>query len=419
MKKENENKKTEFSISKINNIIGKLNKTGILIIVVLYIAVLGVILGFVGKDINYINTPNYQHEFYNDEITPQISMTGVRNFEEGGGQTLKYNVSVNIAGRLVNNVDPGYKISNFRMFANTKSKLEDKNVSGTYYFTEHNSYKTQVTHSFTVDNSEKGQHPAEFYVRLQYEKGDKTKVATFKETIFLQPTQMEKDKMNDWYLENLNNEDNATNEQKHPSAAAIYNDKDQKVGVFQVASYKETNEDNKETGIYKSGVRINLSELPEDVKKFHVDMQSWIITADDKYLPFIGVYNYTGHSKKYTNSYTNINSKLNPKFICAKVVFRDSEKGDETECYFKQEIDQIRETFSSTPEVGKDTDAGNTSNNKRVLYITLAATISVVLAVLIVVGAYIYTKKTNKKAEVKPEELDENKEENKEDNKQE
>ena len=140
-------------------------------------------------------------------------------------------------------------------------------------------------------------------------------------------------------------------------------------------------------------------------------MQTWIITGaegEEKYLPFIGVYNYTGPSKKYTNSYTAIDYKLKPKFLCGKLTFRDSKDGAVTESYFKQAIDKVNETFPSNPDTG--VDAGNVNNNNRVLYIVLAASISVVLAVLVVVGSYFIAKKSHKKEEKGTEELEENKE---------
>lgn len=77
MKQDTNTNKKDFSISKINRIISKMNKTSIILLVVAYIAILGFILSTIGKDINYIDEPNYEHIFYHNEITPQISLVGV------------------------------------------------------------------------------------------------------------------------------------------------------------------------------------------------------------------------------------------------------------------------------------------------------------------------------------------------------
>ena len=381
MKQDTNTNKNDFSISKINRIISKMNKTSIILLVVAYIAILGIILSTIGKDINYIDEPNYEHVFYHNEITPQISLVGVRS-ETDDVMNLRYNVRVNIAGRLIDNTDPEYKISSFRMFASTKAKLTDKNPNNTYYFTEQTKYSTTVTHSYTIDNSEKGQHPSSFYVRLQYVNNGETKLATFKEEVFLTPSTQDIQGMENWYQNNVDSK---------PSATAITGIKDSNktLGNFQVMAYEEKDDTGKNTGIIKSGVKITLTD--KDISKFHIDMQSWIVTESGEYLPFIGVYNYTGYSKKYTNSTSDINMKLKPKYIAAKIVYKDQNNLEENTCYFMQEISDLKETFPTDPVLG--VDAGVTTNNNRVLYISIAVVGSFAFAVLVVGTVYIIIKK--------------------------
>ena len=179
MKKVNNNQKTEFSINKINRIISKINKSGLILIIALYIVVLSFALGMVGKEISYVNEPNYEHQFYNKEISPQITIVGVREFDEDHGHAhSKYSVSVNIAGRQIDSKDPNYKINSFRMFANTKTTVDANKPNGTHYFTEHTTYSTPITHTFTMGGEEETIHPSVFYVRLQYNKDDTATAAT-------------------------------------------------------------------------------------------------------------------------------------------------------------------------------------------------------------------------------------------------
>lgn len=387
MKKENNNQKTEFSINKINRIISKINKSGLILIVVVYIVILSLALGMVGKDISYVNEPNYEHVFYNKEISPQITIVGVRDFDDDHGHAhTKYSLSVNVAGRLIDGKDPNYKINSFRMFASTKSDITDAKPSSTYYFTEHTTYSTPVTHTFTVDSSDAGVHPSTFYVRLQYDNKDKP--ATFKEDVFLQPTADDIDGMDDWY--HLNTE-------KSPSAANIlaFNDQTAPVGVMEVQAYKETDDEDKYTGKYLAGVRLTVNDKINE--KFHIDMQSWIVTEDGEYLPFIGVYNYTGVSKRFSNSGREIDERLKPEYIAVKVVYRDETNKQEYVSYLKQDITKIKGTFSSNQEVGADKDAGTVTDNNRGLYVGLIIGSVVALSVVVIACSYAYVEQQEKK----------------------
>lgn len=390
MKKEIKKEKTEFSISKINRIISKINKSGLILIVVLYIVILSFALSMVGKEISYINEPNYEHQFYNKEISPQITIVGVRDYEEDHGHIhTKYSVSVNIAGRHVDSKDPNYKINSFRMFANTKDALSDTKTNGTHYFTEHTTYSTPITHSFTMSGTHDSAHPTTFYVRLQYNKNDvgADKITTYKEEVFLQPTSNDIDGMDDWYNINL---------EKSPSAANIlaYNDQTSPVGVIEIQKYKEI-EDGKATGKYLAGVRLTVNENVS--KNFHIDMQSWIVTKDGEYLPFIGVYNYTGPSKRFTSSGKEIDERLQPDFLAVKVVYRDEDNKTEYISYIKQDITKVRETFSTNQEVGMDKDAGNEVNDNRNMYVGIIVGAALALTVAVIGISYVYISKKEKK----------------------
>ena len=390
MKKTNNNQKTEFSINKINRIISKINKSGLILIIALYIVILSLALGMVGKEISYINEPNYEHQFYNKEISPQITLVGVREFDEDHNHAhTKFNVSVNIAGRHVDSKDPNYKINSFRMFANTKTNLDDSKPSGTHYFTEHTTYSTPITHTFTMNSSDGNGYPSTLYVRLQYNKNENTndKITTFKEDVFLQPTETDIDGMNDWYNINI---------EKSPSAANMlaYNDQTKPVGVIEVQAYKETDENGKNTGKYLAGVRLTVNDNITD--NFHIDMQSWVITKDGEYIPFIGVYNYTGISKRFTSSGKEIDEKDKPAYIAVKVVYTDETNKTEYVSYIKQDISKIKGTFSSNQEVGMDKDAGEVVVDNRNLYIGIIVGSILALSVVVVAVSYVCFSKKEK-----------------------
>lgn len=384
MKKENQTQKNEFSISKINRIISKINKTGLILIVLCYVGVLMLALNMVGKEINLPTYDDaYEHQMYNETISPQLTIVSQRLIDDGE-LDLRYSVSVNIAGRLVDGKDPKYKISGFRMFASTKARLDDKNPNSNYHFTEHSTYSTPITHTFSINNNEKGQHPSTFYVRLQFEKDDVTKIETFKEEIFLQPTEDDIDGMNSWYIAN----EGTTN-----SAANIYASKTEgSVGLIEFQSYPEE-KDGKETGILKTGLRIQVKN--NDVKKFHIDAQTWIINKKGEYLPFIGVYNYTGPSMKYTNSLRDIDVDTNPEYLVAKVVYTDENNKTEEISYFKQKIDNVNNQFLTDTQVGND--AGTVETNNRTTYIIISCVAAVALVAVVICASYVVLKKKEDK----------------------
>ena len=395
MKKENQKNKLNFSISKINNIISKLNRTGIILIAVCYIILLMFVLSTIGKDISYIVEKNYEQVYYDDEISPQLVIKGLRTFDEENNPTLKYEVSVNIAGRLEDGKDPKYKISNFRMSASTVARLTDEEPNNTYYFTEHSTYSTPVNHSFTVDNSEKNQHLSTMYVRLQYEDGNKTKVSTFKENIYLQPSEKDILNMNNWYDENNVIDETNPENNVYPSVTMITGKNTEKqIGIFEVSNYmEETN--GKETGIYKTNFRIRITDT--EISKFHIDAQAWVVTESGEYLPFFGIYNYTGYSKTYRSSSVNLNSKLKPAYIVAKIDYLELENKEikTYTSYFKQDLKNIRTTFATNPEIGVTPQTDVSQNRITSSVITIIATLSA--AVVLVGGLYIYNKQKEKK----------------------
>lgn len=391
MKKINNSQKTEFSINKINRIISKINKSGLILIIALYIVILSFALSMVGKEISYVNEPNYEHQFYNKEISPQVTLVGVREFDDDHGHAhTKFSVSVNVAGRQVDSKDPNYKINSFRMFANTKTNLDDSKPSSTYYFTEHTTYSTPITHTFTLDSSDGNGYPSTLYVRLQYNKNENAadKVATFKEDVFLQPTSNDIDGMDDWYNINI---------EKSPSAANMlaFNDQTAPVGVIEVQAYKETDEDGKYTGKYLAGVRLTVDDKITD--NFHIDMQSWVVTKDGEYIPFIGVYNYTGPSKRFTSSGKEIDEKDKPAYIAVKVVYTDETNKTEYVSYIKQDITKIKGTFSTNQEIGMDKDAGTVIEDNRNIYIGLIIASVLGLSIAVVGFSYAWVSKEEKK----------------------
>lgn len=393
--KTNQESKKEFSISSVNNVIGKLNKTSLSLIIVVYICVLAIVLSFVGKNISYITEPSYDHVFYNDEITPQISIVGRRTVSSDNTVNLKYNINAYITSRYVDSTAPKLDITNFRMFAITSDSLTSNDKLSNYYFTEQSGYTTPVTHTYTIDNSSVEQHPSSMYVRLAYKKDGEKQIATFKEPIMLQPTSEDKSIMDQWYELNKAYYEGDT---KIPgkSAVDIYgsNDKTTSQGTFEIAAYKES--DSKD---YTVNVRVKIKNQAS--KQFHIDLQTWVVNDKDEYLPLIGGYNYSSQVSMYTNN-TTVPGQVKPKYLALKLVYRDQDNKETNTIYLKQAISEIKETLSTTPDTPGEQDIQPKNNNLVTLIAIIGGTI-VLVACLVIVLTIVDKKKkqTNSVEDIK------------------
>lgn len=370
-------KKKNFSLKNINNIVKKANKTTLFAFILIYAVILLLALNLVNTDMNYIVEPNYNHVTYNNEISPQISFyTTLPDIEDPS--RLTYSVVANINGRLVDGVDPKYKINSFRMFAATKAKIDSEKVNNMYYFTEHTTYQTPIQHSYTIYGDSKGQNPSSFYVRLQYatKEGNDEKIATFKEQVMLQPSASDIESLNKFYDEKSKVDD------KYVSVISVGNNS----GVVDLKQTYDPSED-KQT----ASVRVLINDKMS--KKYHVDMQMWVVSNTGVYYPYIGVYNYTSQTSTFTSLDRKIEKSLNCEYLAMKVIYKDGD-GQTVESFYKQKLRNIQEGFTSNP--GVDAQIKIAKDN------SLLKTVLVVLGGFVVVGAvtigtYFVVKKKDEK----------------------
>lgn len=393
-----EEQKKDFSISSINGVIGKLNKMSLLVIVVVYIFILALILSLVGSNISYINEPSYDHVFYNEEITPQITIVGRRTVSSNDNITLRYNVNAYITSRYEDGTAPKLDIENFRMFAITSKELTNTKDLSNYYFTEQSGYTTPVTHTYTIDNSSVNQHPSSIYVRLAYKKDGVKNIATFKETIMMQPTESDKNIMQQWYESNKEStyidENGIEQVNKAKSAVNIYasNDKTNAMGTFEVAVAPVTGS---ETNNKKVSVRIKIQNQAS--KKFHIDMQTWAVTENGEYLPLIGGYNYTSQVSMFSSD-TEVPAKVKVKYIAMKLVYRDSNNRTENATYLYQDYSKIKETLSTNPDTPNEEFVPKNPVTETIIVLSIVlGTVAIVVIVIVVISVVEKKKKEQEK----------------------
>jgi hypothetical protein len=303
-------KKEKFNLVKY---IQKLNKTALVVIVGVYAIFLFLILAIVTPKRNYTLIPDYEHVFYSQEIAPQISIVGVRTYVDEK-ISLSYSVSALLKDR---NEQESYPITSFRMSASTTT-------NEMYYFTEHNSYTTPISHSYSMSNSSKDQVPETFFVALQYKKNGEQKAATFKENVMLNFSNSEKSLFGDTNTIKIN----------------ASSDKSDVRLSFRAPKNTEGN--------YSIGVKLFTSKEV----KYHIDMQTWLVDEEGTALPFIGVYGYTSDTEDYSNTGREVIPQLNAKYLYAKVVYQ-TQNGTKT-MYYMQELSEIAESFQSTENSGEN-----------------------------------------------------------------
>lgn len=365
--------------SKLNSKLEKLSKTTLILILVVYALILGGVYALVTVTRSYLVTPEYEHVYFDEHVNPQITIIGRRTYDDEDKMTLKYSVNVSIYGRInaSSTVDPGYSLTDFKMSAATVSSLTSKSPSNMYYFTEYKTYTTPTTHYFTIDNSSVNQHPITLYTMIQYKKGSNTAISTYREDVFLYPEASDIAKIDEYF--SLASSENAT------SRNIVNKNSEQIANVQFIAS--------DQTSSYSSGVKITMQNLGFNYKH-HIDMQSWILTEDGKYLPFIGVYSYSQQKSNYTQSGISIDKRLNPKYIVSKVRYYFSD-GEYSDFYFKQSFDKLPSSFQSAPSAADNEENPQPNNNKALTIALLVGLIVVVLGLSATFAIIIIRKKNN------------------------
>lgn len=358
----NNMKKTVKNRKSINDFILSLNNSAFMFIFIAYLGILLLALFIITPKKSFIVVPNYEHNTYAEEIVPQITLVALRSKESDGSISLRYNVSAKLHGRLdENNADPRYPIDRFQMSASlTNNQM--------YFFTEQKDRTTAISHTYTMSTTDLNENiPETFFIKLNYRDLDgEKKIDTFKENIMV-------DLPAATYTTN--------NKIKHMAGGNEVTD-------LEVSFIAKKEADNNR---YLVSVWINVSDM---TKKYHVDMQTWIVTEDGQELPFMGVYGYSDQRNSFYLSNREVILDLQPKEIYCRLVYYNVEENKIEYVNYKQELSKLPESYGSQPNV----DPEPTPTPKSIDW--LPWTIG---AVVIVGGAlgvtFYFTKKRKKEKE--------------------
>ena len=377
----------ESIFSRINKRIGKLSKLALILILAIYALALVGIFALVSASKSYLVMPEYEHVYWDEQLNPQITIIGRRTFDDENNMTLKYSVNVNVYGRIssTSTTDPGYALTDFKMSAATVETVTSSVPNKMYYFTEYTTYHTPTTHYFTLDNTSINQHPSTLYTMIQYKKSGKSAISTFKEDVFLYPDANDISKIDEYFASSGANDATSRN---------IKGKNDEVIANIQFISSDQGD-------YYSSGVKITMTNLGYSYKH-HVDMQSWVLTSDGKYLPFVGVYSYAQQKPNYSQSGISVYKQLNPEYIVSKLRYYFSES-DYVDYYFKQDITKLPASFTTAPNAADGIGEGNKENKTLLIVIAVVLSCAIVgcAVVLIVINKKNKNKDNQENKEVK------------------
>lgn len=305
------NKKTEKNKS-INDIIERLNKPTYIGLILLYAVVLIFLSIVLFPESKFVLTPNYSHNIGQTEVYPEIRINPNLTVNSTGNVINNYRITAVIDGEYKEgDENKNYLIDKFQM----STLLSTEKV---YYFTEQSNNKTRVQHYYNLDNSSKVQIPSEMFIKLIYSKeGMDTKTLTFKEEIL--------------QIGDL-------------SQYSDYNViKDGDVTRVRII-FANTLSNNINTLRNK----IDVDDIINEEKiKFHIDMQSWLVSEDKEILPSIGVYGFTNQSY-YLSGISNFDEEFKAEYIYSKLVYHIEGKEPQVILY-KERIAQLPTSTNNPP----------------------------------------------------------------------
>jgi hypothetical protein len=271
--------------------------TGFLIIVV-YSLIIALITNLALPKIDYHVRLDYPAGEYNEDINPYLFVRGTPEKTEDNEIEVNYSLYAYIRPVSAN------KPTNVRYSC---SALDRDGIMRYFFEASKSGYSIPLTHHTTVTNF-KSVGFSKYFIKVIYnqilDEDNVSKVLRISEEVLT----LGKKELND---EAFNNSE-----------------------VDLSFKIKDINEDKYE-GF------ITVDPLDKEAK-YHINLQSWLVTKDGKIYPFLGLYNYS-HQAKFNPSYqSTIYKNLNVDYIYAKLECRDLD-GNISRIYYKEAIGNLLE----------------------------------------------------------------------------
>lgn len=284
----------------------KLNTITILLIIILYLFILVFLTEVLPPKNDYIIKPDYEHIFYYNDVNSYVKVIGnIRKETLNEGKDNEKEILV-----------PKYSIVTYAS-PNLNENIKGYEFNfGAIYGDDNLNYFPSIKqpgkiHSYQMLSLQKvsGNNVKSIFGNLNYYKNDDKYTYEFREDLFQLSSKDSKSKKynnvlsNDYFEFNLDFRENTVNNDRYSGTIGF--------------------------------------EVKDPTKKYHMDMQTWIINEDGEIFQFLGIYNFHTKSGEFkSNTNETIYKYVKPKQIYLEAVFYN-ENEEPIELYYKTDFTNL------------------------------------------------------------------------------
>lgn len=308
--------KKENLLTKINNVILKINRPALVAIVLIYAVILILLITVLFPKQSFVATPTFPHQITEKDMKVEITIRPTNRINSNKDLTTIFNIATKLEGNFEIGETERYEMPNFQM-----SSLLTSNKM--LYFTEY-SDRTMIkttTHNYSINNSDEVKIPKEFYIRLKYiDKDDTEQTLTYEEKVL-----------------SLGNKRRYSN-YNIIADAEKHSDKDRKTQVR--IDFYGKNQDN------DFSLR-SMIEVVDTTVPYHIDMQSWVIADNGEVLMTSGIYGLNNKTVHNTSDLVPLDIK--PQYVFSQLNYYEEGKEPQT-IYYSEKISDLPETIADFPD---------------------------------------------------------------------
>ncbi|NLD26361.1 MAG: hypothetical protein GX661_03270 [Acholeplasmataceae bacterium] len=288
-----------------------INNLTFVLIIVIYGFILGLIITFSFPKTEYEVILNYPQGTYNEEINPYLFVrtvpTEIENADKEKEIDIKYDLYAYVRPMGENNLPTKVYYAYSALDNDGRMNYFDESAKN------YPSGRTiPISYSYIVSQLSNKVGYDKIFIRAQYN----IKVGGVDQTKFL--------KLSETVLK-LTKEELSDVNFGQPSNTLVN---------FSFAIKDTDPADNR----YEGSVVIEPMNLTQ---KYHINMQSWLVTEDETIYPYLGLYNYCAKIKFDTTNYTTqIFRYIKPAYIYMKLEYTN-EAGEITFLYYKESVQSL------------------------------------------------------------------------------
>lgn len=278
----------------------RMNSLTILIIILGYVIVFGIVSFLVTPNVSYTVVPEHEHELQNPVISTYVRKTTTINKQTDGTVNQKETVTAYYEKNEAdgNEYEVNYELSGLTL----KDNID-------YMYTGSRSTFTTLPMTHTVKSEvsiKDGGYKAIFSkVRYRVKDSEEEKVYCFREDIItLSNKELRKAETDSSNIEN-------------------------RIGISKTINVDDATN--------KSSIILNIRILNGD-EKYHLDIQTFIVSEKGEIYPIIGFYGYYSIHKNNLNGFSSFSTNLKAKYFVIKANYYNEDGKIETYIY-KEEID--------------------------------------------------------------------------------